>query len=93
MGHPLSENRNGIVVRVTTMQAGYYEENIAALEMIDALGTVNKKTLCAGKHYDNDNFIDELRSRNVSLHLTRTIHLWKHFSVVNGITTRHLVMK
>ncbi|MGL4370212.1 MAG: IS5 family transposase, partial [Spirochaetota bacterium] len=89
MGHALSENRNGLVVRVTTTSAGYYEEHYAALEMIDALGTKTPKTLGADKHYDNDNFCQELRNRNVTPHVAQNIHARKHNSAVDGRTTRH----
>ena len=89
MGHALSENRNGLAVCVTITPAGYHEEHTAALEMIDALGTEKKKTLGADKHYDNDAFCDGLRSRNVTPHVAQNIHARKHFSAVDGRTTRH----
>jgi hypothetical protein len=69
--------------------AGYYSEHDAALTMIDELGTKGKKTLGADKHYDNDDFCNELRKRKVTPHVAMNIHSRKHKSAIDGRTTRH----
>jgi len=89
MGHVLMENRNGLAVGANATIAGYFAEHEAALEMIDSLETKKKKTLGADKHYDNDEFCDGLRSRNVTPHVAMNIHARKHSSAVDGRTTRH----
>jgi len=89
MGHALMENRNGLAVEVTSTPAGYYSEHEAALDMLDELGTKNRKTLGADKHYDNDDFCDELRKRKVTPHVAQNLHSKKHHSAVDGRTTRH----
>jgi len=87
MGHALMENRNGLVARATVTEAGYYSEHDAAIEMIDDLGTRNRKTLGADKHYDNDEFCKKLRERNVTPHVAINIHSRKHNSAIDGRTT------
>ncbi len=89
MGHALSENRNGLVVRAVITPAGYYEEHTAALEMIDSIKTKTHKTLGADKHYDNDDFCNKLRKRKVTPHVAQNIHTKKHTSAIDGRTTRH----
>jgi transposase len=89
MGHVLMENRNGLAVGVDATVAGYYAEHDAALTMMDELDTKRKKTLGADKHYDNDDFCDELRKRNVTPHVAMNIHARKHKSAIDGRTTRH----
>lgn len=89
MGHVLMENRNGLAVGVDATVVGYYAEHDAALAMIDELDTKGKKTLGADKHYDNDDFCNELRKRNVTPHVAMNIHARKHKSAIDGRTTRH----
>jgi transposase len=89
MGHILMENRNGIPVQVETTCASYHAEHIATLSMIDMMDTVNRKTLGADKHYDNDKFCDELRNRNITPHVAQNIHARKYSSAVDERTTRH----
>jgi transposase len=89
MGHVLMENRNGLAVEGTVTEAGYFAEHDAAIEMIDNFDNENKITLGADKHYDNNDFCQELRKRNVTPHVARNIHARKHFSAIDGRTTRH----
>ncbi len=89
MGHVLMENRNGLAVGADATIAGYYAEHDAALVMIDEIETKGKKTLGADKHYDNDNFCDELRKRSVTPHVAMNVHARKHRSAIDGRTTRH----
>ncbi len=90
MGHVLMENRNGLAIAADATIAGYFEEHDSALNMVDKLGTKKKKTLGADKHYDNDDFCNELRKRNITPHVAKNIHARKHKSAIDGRTTRHL---
>jgi transposase len=89
MGHLLMENRNGLAVGAGTSIAGYFAEHESALEMIDKIENDKQKTLGADKHYDNDDFCNELRKRNVTPHVAMNIHSRKHKSAIDGRTTRH----
>lgn len=89
MGHILMENRNGLAVEADATIAGYYAEHESAIEMIDSLKTKRKKTLGADKHYDNNQFCDELKKRNVTPHVAMNIHSRKHTSAIDARTTRH----
>jgi len=89
MGHVLMENRNGLAVGVNATIAGYYAEHEAALAMVDEFTTKGNKTLGADKHYDNDDFCDELRKRNITPHVAVNIHARKFRSAIDGRTTRH----
>ena len=89
MGHALSENRNGLAVRVITTQASYHAEHEAALRMIDTLRNNKKITLGADKHYDNHDFCKEVRERNVIPHVAQNIHSRRKKSAIDGRTTRY----
>jgi transposase len=87
MGHVLMENRNGLAVGATATIAGYYTEHEAALEMVEKLEGKKRKTLGADKHYDNDDFCDELRRKNITPHVAQNIHARKFSSAIDGRTT------
>jgi transposase len=89
MGHVLMENRNGLAVGAETTVSGYYAEHEAALSMIDTLDGENRKTLGADKHYDNENFCEELRARKVTPHVAMNIHSRRHQSAIDERTSRH----
>lgn len=89
MAHVLMENRNGLAVGASATLAGYYAEHDAAIEMIDKLKSKKRKTLGADKHYDNDNFCEQLRERNITPHVAQNIHARKFKSAVDGRTTSH----
>ena len=89
MGHALSENRNGLAVRVMTTKAGYYAEHDAAIAMIESLNTRSPKTVGADKHYDNTKLCETLRMLEVTPHVAQNIHERKKTSAIDGRTTRH----
>lgn len=89
MGHVLMENRNGLAMQAEVTQAGYHAEHDAALDMLEAQGGLNRKTLGGDKHYDNDEFCSALRKKNVTPHVAQNIHARKHRSAVDARTTRH----
>lgn len=89
MGHVLMENRNGLAVEATLTPAGYHAEHDAAVDMLDDLDTSYKKTLGADKAYDEEEFCEALRARGVTPHVAQNIHKNRHYSAVDGRTTRH----
>ena len=88
MGHALMENRNGLIVDGCVTQANGHAERTAALAMIEKRADrPNRITLGADKGYDAEDFVNELRSLNVTLHIARNTA--KRRSALDGRTTRH----
>ena len=72
MGHALMENRNGLVVDACLTQADGHAERIAALHMIEPRADRPQAiTLGADKAYDAEDFVNELRSMNVTPHVAQ----------------------
>jgi transposase len=70
LGHLLTENRNGLVVRALATQASKTAEREAALAMLDQTGSrPGPVTLGADKSYQEEKFIAELRKRRVRPHV------------------------
>jgi hypothetical protein len=86
MGHALMENRNGLVVDVRFTRADGHAERIAALAMIEPLADrPDRVTLGADAGYDTEDFINELRSMNVTPHVAAK----SRASALDGRTLRH----
>jgi transposase len=86
MGHALMENRNGFVVEVCLTHADGRAERNAALVMIEPRADRPVRvTLGAGKGYDAEDFVNELRSMNVTPHVAAKAK----GSAIDGRTTRH----
>jgi IS5 family transposase len=86
MGHALTENRNGLVVDACLTQAGGHAERMAALAMIELRADrPGRITLGADKGYDAEDFVNELRSMNVTPHVAAKAK----GSAIDGRTTRH----
>jgi len=67
LGHVLTENRNGLVVKALATQSSATAEREAALRMLDRMqGRSPKATLGADKSYQNEQFIEQLRQRRMS---------------------------
>ncbi|MCP1838543.1 transposase [Bradyrhizobium sp. USDA 4524] len=75
IGHGLMENRNGLLVDACLTQANGHAERVAAI------------TLGADKAYDAEDFVNELRSMNVTPHVTQNTS--GRSSAIDGRTTRH----
>ncbi len=66
LGHVITENRNGLVVRAMATTA----EREAALAMLDTLErTGSDTTLGADKGYQQEAFVEPLRQRNIAPHV------------------------
>ena len=69
MGHVLMENRNGLVVSARLTQASGIAERDACLDMLEDAGANRRITLGGDKNYDVHDFVDTLRSLNVTPHV------------------------
>ena len=88
MGHGLMENRSGLLVGACLTPAGGHAERLAALAMIEPhADRPTAITLGADKGYDAEDFVNELRSMNVTPHLARNTS--RRRSAIDGRTTRH----
>ena len=87
MGHPLMENRNGLIVQADLTRADGHAERRAAIDMIHrhSPGSTRRLTLGADKGYDSADFIRDLRKACVTPHVARKA---RH-SALDGRTTRH----
>jgi transposase len=69
LGHVLTENRNGLVVRAVATQSSQTAEREAALAMLDRMPRSGPVTLGADKSYQQERFVNQLRERNVVPHV------------------------
>jgi len=87
LGHVLMENRNGLIVKPKITQASGTAETEAALELVQAIRGKRRATLGADKKYDTRNFVDLLRSLNITPHVAQNDTNRK--SAIDRRTTRH----
>ena len=88
MGHALMENRNGIIVDACVTQADGGAERNAAVAMVELLADKpGRITLGADKAFDTQDFINELRSMNVTPHVAQNTSGRR--SAIDGRVTRH----
>ena len=86
MGHALMENRNGLVVEACLTHADGHAERIAALAMLEPRADRPCRiTVGADKGFDTEDFVNELRSMNVTPHVAAKAKR----SAIDGRTTRH----
>ena len=86
MGHALMENRSGLIVEACLTEASGHAERVAALAMIEPRADrPGRLTLGADKGYDTEDFVNELRSMNVTPHVAAKVA----GSAVDRRTTRH----
>lgn len=71
MGHALMENRNGLIIATRFTRATGKAEREAALDMIKTVSGSRRITLGADKGYDDEGFITELRSNNITPHIAK----------------------
>jgi transposase len=69
LGHVITENRNGLVVAAMATQASTVAERQAALEMLKRVKRGKRMTLGADKGYQEERFVNGLRSLEVTPHV------------------------
>lgn len=88
IGHGLMENRSGLIVDTRLTRVSGHAERLAALEMIAPLGDRPRAiTLGADRGYDDADFVEELRPRNVRPHVAQNTSARR--SAIDKRTTRH----
>ena len=88
IGHGLMENRHGLIVDACLTPADGHAERVAALIMIEPHADRPRPiTLGADKGFDAADFVNELRSMNVTPHVARNISGRR--SAIDRRTTRH----
>ena len=86
MGHALMENRSGLIVDACLTEASGHAERVAALALIEPRADrPSRITLGADKGYDTEDFVNELRSMNVTPHVAVKVA----GSAIDRRTTRH----
>ena len=86
-GHALMENRNGIITDILITRATGTAEREAAVAMLDRRGRKRRITLGADKGYDTQDFVADLREREVTPHVAQ--HTTRRRSRIDGRVTRH----
>jgi transposase len=88
IGHGLMENRSGLLVSTCLTRADGHAERVAALHMIETHAERPRPiTLGADKAYDAEDFVNELRTLNVTPHVAQNVS--GRSSAIDGRTTRH----
>lgn len=88
IGHGLMENRHGLLVDGCLTLADGHAERVAALHMIEPRADrPTAITLGADKAYDAEDFVNELRSMNVTPHVAQNTS--GRSSTIDGRTIRH----
>ena len=79
MGHVLTENRPGLIVKAHVSQASGTAERDAALDMIEAHspGSTRRLTLAGDKGYDAADFVGNLRRMHVTPHIAQHQYVTK----------------
>ena len=83
----LIENRNGLVVDTELVQCSGTAERDAALRMAERLEGERRVTMGADKGYDTRGFVQQMRERNVTPHVSENTNR-PGGSAVDGRTTR-----
>jgi transposase len=88
IGHGLMENRHGLLVDACLTLADGHAERVAALHMIEPRADrPTAITLGADKAYDAEDFVNELRSMNVTPHVAQNTS--GRSSAIDRRTTRY----
>jgi transposase len=90
VGQVLMENRNGMAIDFTVLEASGTAERDAAMDQVDAARQrgFRPKTVGGDKNYDTRKFVAELRGRNVRPHVAQNTSGRR--SAIDGRTTRHV---
>lgn len=87
MGHALMENRSGLVVDTRLTQATGTAERDAGAEMVSGVSGRKRLTLGADKGYDTTEFVETLRTLNVTPHVAQNDK--RRRSAIDGRTVCH----
>jgi len=88
IGHSLMENRSALLVDACLTPADGHGERVAALHMIEPYGDRPRPiTLGGDKGFDAADFVNELRSMNVTPHVAQNTS--NRRSAIDRRTTRH----
>jgi len=87
LGHVLTENRHGLVVKVQVTPAWGRAEREAALAMVREVAAGRRVTLAADRAYDTQDFVERLRAMKVTPHVAQNRSGRR--SAVDGRTVRH----
>jgi IS5 family transposase len=69
LGHVLTENDHGLIVAACVTEAGTRAEREAALVLLDQRPGGKRRTLWADKQYQERQFVEALRARNIVPHV------------------------
>src|SRR6202167_320767 len=87
-GNVMIENRNGLVVDTELVLCSGTAEREAALEMAGRIDGDQRVTVGADKGYDTRGFVQEMRDRNVTPHVSQNTNR-QGGSAIDGRTIRH----
>src|ERR1700677_4330805 len=87
-GNAMIENRNGLVVDTELVLCSGTAERDAALEMAGRIDGDQRVTVGADKGSDTRGFVQEMRDRNVTPHVSQNINR-QGGNAIDGRTTRH----
>ena len=87
MGHVLTENRNGLLVRTMVTQADGTAERDAALLMTSKVPGTQRVTLGGDKNYDTQDFVSTVREMKITPHVAQNTK--NRSSAIDRRTTRH----
>ena len=87
-GNVLIENRNGLVVDTELVLCSGMAERDAALQMAGRITGVQRVTVGGDKGYDTRGFVQEMRARNVTPHVSQNTNR-PGGNALDGRTTRH----
>ena len=82
------ENRNGLVVDTELVACGGTAERDAALAMVERIESEHGVTVGGDKGYDTRGFVQQMRERNVTPHVSQNTNR-PGGSAIDGRTTRH----
>jgi transposase len=87
-GNVLIENRNGLVVDTELVVCSGTAERDAAMQMAERIDGDQRVTVGGDKGYDTRGFVQEMRERNVTPHVTQNTNR-PGGSAIDERTTRH----
>ena len=88
LGHLLTENRHGLVVKTAVTRATGTAERDAALRMIKTKAGARRITVGGDKNFDTREFVEKLRKMGVTPHVAQNTQR-RGGSAIDQRTTRH----